>query len=155
MDYKGRGELDHATPGVRRKIPPYSKSSAKTSPRNLARGVWELARLHTREAWLCWYPAGAYELLQFQNLGIYNLADTVLVPISMGRLSIGRNARCDVGFRNFLSYTLRYMEQCDGDSLRFLHIQVSSSTLDPQQVRILSPLAPKVLSGKFAQKQNL
>ncbi|KAJ6142505.1 UbiA-like prenyltransferase [Penicillium samsonianum] len=27
------------------------------SQRNVARGVWELARLHTREAWLCWYPA--------------------------------------------------------------------------------------------------
>lgn len=27
------------------------------SSRDPARGVWELARLHTREAWLCWYPA--------------------------------------------------------------------------------------------------
>lgn len=28
------------------------------NPRNVLRGIWELARLHTREAWLCWYPAG-------------------------------------------------------------------------------------------------
>lgn len=28
------------------------------NPHNVARGVWELARLHTKEAWLCWYPAG-------------------------------------------------------------------------------------------------
>lgn len=25
--------------------------------RDFLRGVWELARFHTREAWLCWYPA--------------------------------------------------------------------------------------------------
>jgi 4-hydroxybenzoate polyprenyltransferase len=28
-----------------------------TQRRNVARGVLELARLHTRESWLCWYPA--------------------------------------------------------------------------------------------------
>jgi hypothetical protein len=27
-----------------------------SSTRNPIHGVWELARLHTREAWLCWYP---------------------------------------------------------------------------------------------------
>ncbi|KAL5405908.1 hypothetical protein PMIN03_008111 [Paraphaeosphaeria minitans] len=27
------------------------------SGRNLRKGVWQLARLHTKEAWLCWYPA--------------------------------------------------------------------------------------------------
>lgn len=25
--------------------------------RDVFRGVWELSRLHTREAWICWYPA--------------------------------------------------------------------------------------------------
>ena len=24
---------------------------------DFVKGVWQLARLHTREAWLCWYPA--------------------------------------------------------------------------------------------------
>jgi hypothetical protein len=33
------------------------------SNRNLRKGVWELARLHTREAWLCWYPAGKFQFL--------------------------------------------------------------------------------------------
>ena len=28
--------------------------------RNLRKGVWKLARLHTKEAWLCWYPAGLF-----------------------------------------------------------------------------------------------
>lgn len=28
------------------------------SARNVPKGVWQLARLHTKEAWLCWYPAG-------------------------------------------------------------------------------------------------
>lgn len=28
------------------------------SGRNVRKGVWQLARLHTKEAWLCWYPAG-------------------------------------------------------------------------------------------------
>ncbi|KAK7718826.1 hypothetical protein SLS57_005936 [Botryosphaeria dothidea] len=32
-------------------------ASAPNSNRNLRKGIWELARLHTREAWLCWYPA--------------------------------------------------------------------------------------------------
>ncbi|RMZ77832.1 hypothetical protein DV737_g4177, partial [Chaetothyriales sp. CBS 132003] len=32
-------------------------ASPQKSKRDLTRGVWELARLHTREAWLCWYPA--------------------------------------------------------------------------------------------------
>ena len=32
------------------------------SSRNVTRGVWELARLHTREAWLCWYPASKQRL---------------------------------------------------------------------------------------------
>lgn len=34
------------------------QSYPTNSARNVTRGVWELARLHTREAWLCWYPAG-------------------------------------------------------------------------------------------------
>lgn len=33
------------------------KASSPISPRNTLRGVWELARFHTRESWLCWYPA--------------------------------------------------------------------------------------------------
>lgn len=34
------------------------QSYPKNPARNVTRGVWEMARLHTREAWLCWYPAG-------------------------------------------------------------------------------------------------
>ncbi|MCJ1423703.1 hypothetical protein MMC29_001587 [Sticta canariensis] len=37
---------------------PNLQSYPKNSARNVRRGVWELARLHIREAWLCWYPAG-------------------------------------------------------------------------------------------------
>ena len=33
-------------------------SPTPTSTRNVRKGVWQLARLHTKEAWLCWYPAG-------------------------------------------------------------------------------------------------
>jgi 4-hydroxybenzoate polyprenyltransferase len=36
-------------------VPP--KGSSLNPNRDVIRGVWELARLHTREAWLCWYPA--------------------------------------------------------------------------------------------------
>lgn len=36
----------------------------ESSRRNLGRGVWQLARLHTREAWLCWYPAGMLDLIE-------------------------------------------------------------------------------------------
>ncbi|KAJ5186083.1 Amidohydrolase 2 [Penicillium cf. griseofulvum] len=32
-------------------------STTQKSSHNVSRGIWELARLHTREAWLCWYPA--------------------------------------------------------------------------------------------------
>ena len=59
MDHKRREGLENVTTCGQRKTLLHSKSSAKASPRNLTRGVWELARLHTREAWLCWYPAGA------------------------------------------------------------------------------------------------
>lgn len=31
--------------------------SVPDTNKSIARGVFELARLHTREAWLCWYPA--------------------------------------------------------------------------------------------------
>lgn len=31
------------------------------SNRHIVRGVVELARLHTKESWLCWYPAGKCE----------------------------------------------------------------------------------------------
>ena len=41
----------------------------KPSPRNVTRGVWELARLHTREAWLCWYPAGEQHLTLIRHRG--------------------------------------------------------------------------------------
>lgn len=37
-----------------------TKAVANYRSRDLTRGVWELARFHTREAWLCWYPAGLY-----------------------------------------------------------------------------------------------
>ena len=38
------------------------KPAQNLSTRNVTRGLWELARLHTREAWLCWYPAGEQRL---------------------------------------------------------------------------------------------
>jgi hypothetical protein len=34
--------------------------------RNAIRGVWELARLHTKESWLCWCPAGE-QISAFRN----------------------------------------------------------------------------------------
>jgi hypothetical protein len=37
---------------ITRLVEPFSPN------RDVARGVWELARLHTKESWLCWYPAG-------------------------------------------------------------------------------------------------
>jgi len=40
--------------------------------RNVVRGVWELARLHTKESWLCWYPAvwGACLSAGVQNVSL-------------------------------------------------------------------------------------
>jgi hypothetical protein len=38
----------------------FRNAPAETSlseKRDVIRAVWELGRLHTREAWLCWYPA--------------------------------------------------------------------------------------------------
>lgn len=35
------------------------KPASNHVSRDISRGVWELARFHTREAWLCWYPAGS------------------------------------------------------------------------------------------------
>ena len=37
-----------------------SKAVVNHRSRDVTRGLWELARFHTREAWLCWYPAGLY-----------------------------------------------------------------------------------------------
>lgn len=31
------------------------------------KGVWELARLHTKESWLCWYPAGKDDCFRSRN----------------------------------------------------------------------------------------
>lgn len=42
-----------------------TKAVANDRSRDVTRGLWELARFHTREAWLCWYPAGLY-LLAFR-----------------------------------------------------------------------------------------
>lgn len=43
------------------------KPAQNLSTRNVTRGVWELARLHTREAWLCLYPAGEQRLTLKQD----------------------------------------------------------------------------------------
>ena len=37
-----------------------SRAQPQARSRDVKRAIWELARLHTREAWLCWYPAGQY-----------------------------------------------------------------------------------------------
>ena len=37
-----------------------SKTMLDHRSRDVTRGLWELARFHTREAWLCWYPASLY-----------------------------------------------------------------------------------------------
>ena len=42
------------------------KAAEHHRSRDVSRGVWELARFHTREAWLCWYPAGLYPPI-YQN----------------------------------------------------------------------------------------
>ncbi|KAI4088536.1 MAG: hypothetical protein L6R37_008180 [Teloschistes peruensis] len=38
--------------------PDFTPNNKERKTRDVKRGVFELARLHTREAWLCWYPAG-------------------------------------------------------------------------------------------------
>ena len=43
--------------------------------RNVTRGVWELARLHTREAWLCWYPASK-QRLSYLGTEVESMTDT-------------------------------------------------------------------------------
>jgi len=52
---------------------------SQKSNRNLSKGVWELARLHTKEAWLCWYPAGRFMF--------FHHAERQLTNSSMGRVS--------------------------------------------------------------------
>ncbi|KAL9579880.1 MAG: hypothetical protein Q9203_006523 [Teloschistes exilis] len=37
--------------------PDFTPNNNERKTRDVKRGVFELARLHTREAWLCWYPA--------------------------------------------------------------------------------------------------
>ncbi|TGJ86894.1 hypothetical protein E0Z10_g1855 [Xylaria hypoxylon] len=46
------------------------KASSPIPQRNTLRGVWELARFHTRESWLCWYPSiwGACIAASSQNV---------------------------------------------------------------------------------------
>lgn len=39
-------------------IPHKKEQDVPSQNRDLRRGLWELARLHTKESWLCWYPAG-------------------------------------------------------------------------------------------------
>ncbi|KAL9618590.1 MAG: hypothetical protein Q9160_006701 [Pyrenula sp. 1 TL-2023] len=51
---KGNGNLNGHVNG---KIHARPSSPVLQQSRDVVRGVWELARLHTREAWLCWYPA--------------------------------------------------------------------------------------------------
>lgn len=60
-----------------------SAGSAGPQKRNVFQGIWELARLHTREAWLCWYPAvwGACVAASTQ--------DTLLDIFSFGRVLFG------------------------------------------------------------------
>ena len=60
MNRKARMDMSDGTSAAE-VISTESKGVLNHSSRNLARGVWELARLHTREAWLCWYPAGVYD----------------------------------------------------------------------------------------------
>ncbi|RDL32635.1 4-hydroxybenzoate polyprenyltransferase [Venustampulla echinocandica] len=64
MDKKTRG--DHAP------IVPQTQTLTKDSKRNVARGIFELGRLHTKEAWLCWYPAvwGACLSAGTQNISL-------------------------------------------------------------------------------------
>ncbi|GKZ18417.1 hypothetical protein AbraIFM66951_000976 [Aspergillus brasiliensis] len=58
-------------------------TNASTSPRNVPRGIWELARLHTRESWLCWYPSiwGACVAAGVQGVS--------LEPMALARLLFG------------------------------------------------------------------
>ena len=63
-------------------ISPIEKVTDSGSSRDVVRGVWELARLHTREAWLCWYPAGQYGF----RLGKHLLT---LAYLSMGCVFVG------------------------------------------------------------------
>ena len=109
MDHDGRLDLGNGAPQARRRISLDPKSPPNVSPRNVTRGVWELARLHTREAWLCWYPAGMYDLYRHEFL-YCRVINAVLIPISMGCLSFGRNAERDNGLGDILPDTFRHME---------------------------------------------
>ncbi len=68
--------VDGGKPRLRRneKIEGVPHTEDNGSNRDVVRGVWELARLHTREAWLCWYPAGECFCSLF-NLKV--IADTI------------------------------------------------------------------------------
>ena len=55
-------DLGNGTLRARKGVSLEPISSPTANSRNVPRGVWELARLHTREAWLCWYPASVYDL---------------------------------------------------------------------------------------------
>ncbi|KAM7183945.1 hypothetical protein V8F20_012422 [Naviculisporaceae sp. PSN 640] len=50
-------------------VSPHTKQH---SQRNVPLGIWRLARFHTREAWLCWYPAvwGACVAAATQNVSL-------------------------------------------------------------------------------------
>jgi hypothetical protein len=90
--------------------------SAPKSSRNLRKGIWELARLHTKEAWLCWYPAGQFSSPR------YNLR--WLMDISMGIVSLSGCAKYPAGRLPDGADSLRYLEQRDSDPLRILHLEV-------------------------------
>lgn len=109
MDHNGGVDLGNGAPRARRKISLDPKSFPKASSRNITRGVWELARLHTREAWLCWYPAGMYDLFRHEYLHCRAIS-AGLISVSLGCLSIGRNAECDIGLDDSLPDTFRHME---------------------------------------------
>lgn len=64
--YRANGNANGGLNGnVNGKIHARPSSPALQQSRDVVRGVWELARLHTREAWLCWYPAGMQWCLSF------------------------------------------------------------------------------------------
>ena len=110
MHDNGRVDLGNGNPLARRGVSLEPKSSPKASSRNITRGVWELARLHTREAWLCWYPAGVYDLFRHEFLDCHDAISAVLISISLGGLFIGRNTERDIGLGDILPNTFRHME---------------------------------------------
>lgn len=110
MHDSAKMNLGNGTLRARKGASLQSTSSPTANSRNVPRGIWELARLHTREAWLCWYPAGVYDLCWYEIFHCHDANSLVLTSISLGSLFISRDTERDFGLGNNLPNSFRHME---------------------------------------------